>query len=218
MELEQPLIESPIDVSFIEDIYTVGLSSIERWRVYIDCENWDPKQFHDKMMKRRAYHARCTWEACLLISFTNSSWLTVKTYETMRNISHFELRVVEIEIMSYQLTCGMIGIVCEKHPQLYFCAEKTFETVMFLTDAILGQGNKKMSHRKAHGEMKRTKPMKSDSRKQLGKYIDEGIFTVHSFIKSASIIINENSSDFVNELSTRMRLMICSFDKVAQVL
>lgn len=219
VELEQePLLESPLDVSLIEDIYTVGNSPMERWRIYIDCENWNPQRHHDKMMKNRAYHARCVWEACLLLSFTNSNWLTVQSYQMIKDISHFELRKIEIEIMSYQLTCGMLGICCDKHPQLYFCALKTYETVMYLTDAILNQGKKKLENRRAHGEMKRTQPMKSDSRKQLGKYIDEGIFTVHSLLQRGAIVLNENSTEFVSGLGLRLRLMICSFDKVAKIM
>jgi hypothetical protein len=215
---QDALIPLPLDVSTIEDIYTVGLSPMERWRVYIDCENWHPSNFHDKLMKRRAYHARCVWEACLLLSFTNSNWLTTTAYESIKNISQFELRQVEIEIMSYQLTCGMIGIACEKHPQLYFCAKKIHECVMFLADKILEQGKKNMEKRKVHAEIKRTEPLKSETRKQLGKYIDEGIFTIHSFLKTGTIIIDSSSTAFVEELSTKLRIAIIAFDKVAQIM
>jgi len=215
---QQPLIEAPIDLSLIEDIYTVGLSPMARWRAYIDCENWQPKNFHDQLLKSRAYHARCVWEACFLMSFTNKDWLTIGANQTIKDVAHFELRKVEIQIMSYQLTCGMLGICCDKHPQLFFCAEKTFECVMFLAEHILKDGQKKMSNRKAFGEIQRTKPFKSESRKALGKYIDEGIYTVMELLNKGTVVIQENSTKFVEEMGNKLRLMICSFDKVAKIM
>ena len=72
-----PLIPKPLDLSLIEDIYQVGDSSTIRWRTFINAEKWDPKQFQDKLLQRRAYHARYVWETSLLLHATDLDWLCV---------------------------------------------------------------------------------------------------------------------------------------------
>lgn len=102
--------QSPVDITNIADVYCVGEQPMERWRVFIDVKNWDPKEHHDFLATRRAYHARIVYEATLLLSFTHSNWLSVPTFEMIRDTAHFEMRSCELESAYFELSCGTIGV------------------------------------------------------------------------------------------------------------
>jgi hypothetical protein len=52
-ELQAPLVPLPVHVELLEDIYTVGIQPVERWRSFINIENWNPYVFHDDLLKKR---------------------------------------------------------------------------------------------------------------------------------------------------------------------
>jgi hypothetical protein len=68
------LIQAPINTTPLSDIYCVGEQPMERWRSFMDVQNWQPSSFHDALLKRKAYHARIVLEMTLLESFTDCDW------------------------------------------------------------------------------------------------------------------------------------------------
>ena len=222
-QLQQPLIPLPCpghDV--LEDIYSVGLQPIERWRSYIDVTNWDPKQYHDKLLQKRAYHARIVWEMLTFESYTDSTWLSTASIQMIKDVAYLELRTIEIEIMSYQLTCGMIGINAKKENQklLYECSLHMYLTVLWLCDKVQGKTKTKQQHKTYSEVVQDLKPFPSNSAKEHGKLIDQLIFAIQEFLKRSTIMLdNEKEKEsFMEELSIKLKKCICSFDKIAIII
>ena len=220
-QLQPPLIPVPIHgLDVLSDIYCVGLQPIERWRSYIDATDWDPKQYHDKLMGKRAYHARIVWEMFTFKSFTDFTWLSTTSLNLLAETALLEMRSIEIEIISYQLTCGMIGIKCDDHRDLYRCSLEFYTLVLWLTEKVLGK-KKTKSQYQTLGEVKRDmQPILSMSKKELGKSIDKLVYAVQEFMKRAEIMVDkENEREiFMKELSLKLQKAIISFDKVANVM
>ena len=222
-DLPTPLIPTPIvGLEMIEDIYCVGLSPMERWRSYIDATNWDPKQYHDKLLSKRAYHARIVYEMILLESYMNSTWLSTASLHMIRDIAYLELRTIEIEIMSFQLTCGMLGINSEKKNDraLYECSLEMYLLVMWLTDAVQGKNKTKEQHKTYSEVVQDMKPSYSDSPKQKGKLIDKLIYAIQEFLKRSAVMLDsvKDREIFYIELSSKLKKCIICFDKIAVIL
>ncbi len=221
--LQSPLIPVPINgLDALEDIYCVGLQPIDRWRSYIDATNWDPKIYHDKLLQKRAYHARIVWEMLTLESFTDSTWLSTASVQMIRDVAYLELRQTEVEMMSYQLTCGMIGISVDKAKSndLYYCALTLYCTILWLCDKAQGKTKTKKQHEAYSDVVREMKPNRSDSPKENGKAIDKLIFAVQEFLKRSTIMLDneKEKEEFMNELSLKLKKCIISFDKVAIIL
>ena len=102
-QLPRPLIPIPNNIQLVTDVYCVGTVSTERWRSFIDCENWDPKQFHDKLLASRAYHARICYETSSFISITNPDWVSTPMIELIQETAHFELPGSELPVNASNL-------------------------------------------------------------------------------------------------------------------
>ncbi len=223
--LADPLIPIPLEnINMLEDIYSVGPSSSERWRIYIDCKDWDPKKYNDKLLQKRAYHARHVWEIITLIAMCDDGWLTIDVLRMIRNGAFLELRLVEIELMSFQLTCGNIGITTkkDKHAELYRCACTMFLTCLFMANKILDNKGKKRTkeQRKLYLELQDEKPLQVDSTKTLASTINKGIYTLHQFTQKGTLLLNDEKkmSDLMLTLSTKLKECIISFDDVAVII
>ncbi len=218
-QLSQPLVSLPLNnLNEITDIYTVGLSPIQRWRSFIDAENWDPYQFHDSLLRKRAYHARCVWESVWILSFTDSSWVTIPSYEMLRDIASFELRVVEFEILGYQLTCGMLGIGANSFDKLFDCAIGLYVTLIWLTEKILGP-NRTKTQRLAHVEIVQMKPGRSDSKKNICKHIDRFIFMLQEYLKKGEVMMGlQQTTHFLSHMTMRLRKNIIALDEIIIVI
>lgn len=224
LDLPEPLVPLPdVDITCIEDIYCVGQSPLDRWRPFIDATNWDPKLYHDKVLASRAFHARSAWEATLLLSFTNSSWLSVGTFEMIRDTAHFELRRNEFQLMSFQLTCGMLGINCSDKEALFQAAVCLFTTSIWIATHILDETKnkkKKKGGRVAFVEMKSLRPYSVDTKKELGRRIDELIHTIFSFMEHETFLMLANSmhEKIVKDLGNKLKHCILLVDPILHVL
>lgn len=220
-QLPPPLIPVPVlGLEILEDIYSVGPFPTERWRSYIDIKDWDPTKYQDDMMRRRAYHARTTYEALFLISFTDSSWLSVPAYEMIKDIAHFELRCTEVEMLSWQLTCKMVGFKVENHEPLYRCAAIWYTTLMWITNKIVGPvKNRSEDQRKAYSEMVHIKPERSYGRKELAKYIDRYVFAIQQYLKKGLIRVDNEPrrNEILKNLSNQLQSCLILIDAVIVV-
>lgn len=192
--LQQPLVTPPVDLSYIDDIYFPLKSDSDRWRSFIDCDDWDPEQFHNALLKRRAYHARMYWEHALLISFTESNWLSLPTLEMVKNAAALSLRMAEFEIASYQLTCGMIAFRLD-HPKLLDCAIGLFTTMVWMAENLLKKGVKSKDRRQQVSDLRSTRPFSVDSKKELAAKLDGYIFAIKEMLKKGGECLMEPGMD-----------------------
>jgi hypothetical protein len=215
---DEPLIPGPIDVSGLEDIYVVGEVSSERWRSFINCENWDPKQYNDKLLGKRAYAARCAYEACLLLSYTDSNWLSVSTFELVRDTALLELRIIEFELFTYQATCGMLCWVLEDQSKLYLTAGVCYSTLIWMADKIMF--NKKLKPEKGEREdyvaLKKLRPYSVDTSRELCRQIDQIVFAMKQFLSNdmRRVAVAEN---YAKELLVKLRNCILHLDNVVKI-
>jgi hypothetical protein len=212
--LDEPLIPNAVDMTAFQDIYVVGKPTSKRWRSFINAEDWSPKQFHDQLMKDRAYHARCVWEASMLISYTDSSWLSTDAFVMIKDVANYSLRQTEFEILSFQLTAGMIGIILEDQHALYRCATVLYLTMMTCADLPMRRAKITKEDRKLYGEFVRMKPLPHDSKKSLGVNIDEMIHAIHCFIGQNG---NPNAEDTAS-LAKKMQLSIEMLDPIIKII
>lgn len=210
--LPEPLITTPISTAEIDDIYTLDQSSSDRWRTFIHVDQWHPANHHTVLFKKRAMYARHVWESIILLSCTEPNYLTIPMLESIKSMASFKLRKTEIEIMTFQLTCGMIGLSIADQKDLYHCACLFYLTTIFIANRLLPE-KKSLNQRHMYGELIRSKPMTVDSPKDLAIQIDRQILTLHVFLTKGGV----NDED-VDEVAKRLKQCICSFDKVAKIL
>jgi len=216
--LPRPLVPLPVDSYFLDDIYSLPPVPTERWRSFINVEDWDPKQFHVDLLKRRAYHARMCWEATLLLSFTDSSWLGSKSYEMIKDVAYYNLRVVEFEMISYQLTCGMVGIGSKQHTDLFNASVGLYTTTVWIVDKILERQKvkKTMDQRKSYSEMIRCRPGPSMTCKELCVLIDQMIHELQEILKKEILFVDcvHDKTSLMIKLSKRFEHIIIAMDKI----
>ena len=188
-----------------EDCYVAEPTS-ERWRSFIDVEDWEPEIHNKSILNRRKYHARVVWETTMLIAMTDINWLSTSAIQLIQDVAKFELRVVEIELVSYQLTCGMIGIGAKERVKLYHCAVNLFMCNMFIAEVLMGDMDEKQ--KKIHRKLMGIKPMPGDSKKDLCRQIDLGVFGAHE-------MLNKGSNKLpMAQLSNKLKSVIISLDAV----
>ncbi len=190
-----------------EDCYIAEPTS-ERWRSFLDVEKWEPEQHNHDILNRRKYHARVVWETTMLIAMTDINWLCIPSLELVHQVANLELRITEIELVSYQLTCGMVGIGARERVKLYHCAIKLFMCNIFIAEVLIA-GKKNKTYEK----LMETKPSPSDSIKDLCRQIDLGIFGAHEMLSKGLDIIKETQEAFT-QISTRLKDVIVSLDSV----
>lgn len=219
--IEEPeaLIPPPVPVNDFEDVYCVGASSSERWRLFIDCENWHPEKFHDKLMRKRAYHARCAYEAALLVSYTNSNWLSTPAFELIRDLAVYEMRRVEFEIFSFQSTCGMIGLDSSDRSKLFTASVVMYTTMIWIAEHVLfTEDNRTKSMRKAFGELKDRRPYSVDGKNTLCENIDFYALSIRSFMTHDITSINAQKGRFLKDLLLKLQQCILQMDILIQVI
>lgn len=218
---DEPLVPTPVDTSgYLDDIYHVGESSSERWRSFIDCLKWEPKNYHDRILKKRAYHARTCWEATFLLSFTDSSWLSVGSYRLIQDVAHFEMRKVEIELLSFQLTAGMVGIKLDDVRLVYDCCVIFYTTMIWFSDycfkhSIKSNRKEERDDRKAHAHFVHMKPFLHHGGKELAKNLDMMIHAIHTFLGYFNM---DGSKEMVELLGRKLKMCIEYVDKVIVLL
>ena len=219
----EPLIDPALEnTDIIDDLVVFKLEgnvTKERWRQFIDIEKWNPKEHHDKLLNRRNYHIRNCWECIVLISYSEAHWLIRPALEQIRNISSLELRITEIEIISYQITCGMLGIQGD-HKQLMRTGWTCYLANMFIAEYIIGNDIKKMtkSQNKCYYDLFHTKPMSCDSKKELALKIDEYVLGLHVFLKNIKRVVglkdDDDNTKKILEISMQIKKCIVSLDEI----
>lgn len=196
----------PLPIEFPHEDCYVPVSGSERWRSFIDSEKWEPDQHNKDLLSRREYHARMVWETCMMLSIMDIDWVCKDSLEALREVGHLELRITEFAIVSYQLTCGMVGIGARERQKLYHCAINLYMCNMFMSKSI---GAEKGTLEK----LKDLKPNASDSKQELCRQIDISVFGAHQLLSKGIHIVNENEK-VVRELNQRLRDCIKSLDLV----
>jgi len=221
--LPPPLVPSPVNTFPFEDIYTVGRSSEKRWRSFINCLDWDPRKHNSQIMIRRAYHARTLWEASLLLSFTDSSWLSTGAYEMIRDTAHFELRKVELEILSFQLTSGALGIDMNDKGRVYDCAAIFYTPLLWFANRCLSaqkamlKSKEYREDQKDHARLLHMKPYPHHSPMELARNLDQLIHAVFSFLNHFPI--DPNAPDgALAVISRKLKLCIQLVDPIICVI
>jgi hypothetical protein len=196
----------PLPIEFPHEDCYVPVSDSTRWRSFINSEQWTPEQHNKDLLSRREYHARMVWETCMMIALTDIDWVCTDSLIALREIGHLELRITEIAIVSYQLTCGMVGIGARERQKLYHCAINLFMCNMFMSKAIGAENHLLL-------KLEELRPKASDSKKDLCRLIDLAVFGVHQMLSKGLNMINENDN-VVIELGRRLRDCIKSLDLV----
>lgn len=209
------LIPLPVNTFAIDDVYILGESSSFRWRTFINCENWDPRQYHDKLLANRAYHSRACWEASYLLSFTDSTWLSTSLYQQILDTAHYELRKAEMEILSYQLTCGTLGIIVADNEALFNCSAMFYTTMMWFAGKCLKSKKTSKENRKEYADLVHMKPYRHHGPKQLAVNLDRLIHGVHVFLQNFAII---STVEELPILVGKLKLCIQFVDPVIKIL
>ena len=217
---DEPLVPTPVDTAgYLDDVYTVGQSPSGRWRSFIDCLKWEPRNYHDRILKKRAYHARTCWEATFLLSLTDSSWLSVGAFRMIQDVAHFEMRKVEIELLSFQLTAGMTGINVEDIRLVYDCSVIFYTTMVWFADQCIKNSGKSRGEqrqdRKEHAKFIHMKPFLHHGGKELGKNLDMMIHAVHTFLFHFPL---DGEREVIGEVGRRLKMCIEYVDKVIVLL
>lgn len=212
--LTEPLIETPISTSDIDDIYIAEDTELEqRWRPYIRVEDWHPEKHHHHILARRAWYARQVWELIILIGCAEPNYLMLPTLEELKAFSTFKLRKAEYELMSFQLTCGMLGVGSKNQKDLYLCCCIMFITNMFILEKFLSKMDQTVDQKKQFSACVRSKPLSTDSCKNLGKQIDRQIFMTFLLLGNVQI-----PKKYHLEVGGKLKECILAFDKVAVII
>lgn len=210
----------------VSDIFCVGelAKELNRWRPFVDVtangqfdRSWHPQLHNDKLLKHHQQQGRVVYEHALLLeSVKGQKWTTQPLLTYFKIIAEIEMRVIEVEICSFQLTCNTVGINCSApFDDLYAAATFTYATNLFLFDIACAQLKKKHGR----GEVLAEKPSRTQTPKQLAAALDQQIFAVHMLCKD---ILPRLQAKLVGEeaagIASRLGLMMRALDKVIVIL
>ncbi len=216
-EFPSSTIPLPFNDTYLQDIYSVGPSDSDRWRCFINVENWDPRQFHDTLLRRKAYHARVLWEWEDNLAWRQKSDLTTTSMYQLRDMALLELCTVDIEIASYQLTCGMLGFD-KDHEKLWETAITLYKSMIFLTQN-LGKVENLKKFKKTLLELKLMVPTKSYSSKELARAIDGTLMGLKTILSKGEITVEtlDKKDNLIWTISQMLKKCIISLDSVLQI-
>ncbi len=202
----------------LDDIYFVGETPIERWNSFIDPIHTSLLDKHQHLIKQRNYHIKIITEVVTLLSFTDNSWMSTPNFVVVRDIAYLELRVVEFQILAFQLTTNQIGLKTNDRRAMYETALHLQTTLLWLVNEMIPVKSK--HQKKLYAEIIREGPCASDSVSELGKNIDKLIFAVQEMLKRSGLFTEKAGKDmkFVNGISDKLKASILSFEKIAIIL
>lgn len=216
-DLPNPLVPEPTDMHLIDDVFYCGMLPSNRWRSWINAakEWWDPRDTHDKLLASRNYCARMLYETSIVVSTIPSEWLSVSSIEMIRDVAHCEFRVSELKIITFQLTCGMIGIKSKKRVELYHCAVKIFTSIVSLGTMVFEGFNK---NNKSFEKLMSHRPLPSDKKAVLAKKIDRGLHTLKEFVDNGAPILRQVQQEgYIKQLGENLRDIILALDDILHV-
>ena len=198
----------------LDDIYFIGQTPLKRWKTFISENDKDLKDSFDRLIKKREYHLKMVTETCILISFTDETWLSIPSILMVRDIGYYELRCSEIELISFQLTTNQIAINTSNKKKLYEAALNLQTTQLWLVDKVLGK--KTREQKLIYSSMVRDGPNYSDSIKEMAKSVDRLLFGLQELIKRWGLLSSkaQNDTGFLLLLSNKLKACILTVDKV----
>lgn len=216
-----------IDVDDFIDVFAVGKVSALRWRSYLDITDEGrhhpslvpPEEVHNRLLERRAYHARNTYEYWLLADMAKG-WQIHHAVLFFAELSVLELRCVEVEIAGFQLTCGMVYIKCGKElrRELYTAALLAYATHLLLFDMVCSDRGVK----KGRKEVMKMAPSLTSKHTDLADCVDKNLHAVQMLIKHGLVSLYQGletdaASVVVTKVHKKLTEMVKALDNVLVV-
>lgn len=178
----------------IDDVFCVGeaAAKMDRWRPFVDVSyegkidpDWHPQLHNDRLLQAHARAARTAYEHAVVLESLEGSprkWVTRPVYVYFKLIAEIELRCIEVEIASFQLTSNTIGIDLRADKEkLYAAAVFVHASHLFLWDLACKTIDKKTGR----GEITANKPSRTDGPKRLAALLDEELMALHAMVMAA---------------------------------
>ena len=217
--LDVPLIPEPIDgLELVTDVYIGHHEDAERWRSYMDYENWDPKSYNNELIQKKMYHARVYLETTILLSVTPSDWLICEQLKSIQELSSIHLRRYEFDLVGFQLMTGNIAIKTTKtdRDQLRITAAIMFSTISWWLNQMKGDNPNLKASKKT---IQQWKPISVESARTYAESIDNMVETLRILLKLELTEEHfKNPKHFKMDLGTKLRNCIIHLDKVLVVL
>jgi hypothetical protein len=214
----------------VADVFCVGPCGLERWRPFVDVHpatgdfdpRWTPEGHHDRLMAAHRRAARVLYEHALAYELFGGPdadspgarrWITRPIHGYFKLVAEVELRCVEVEIASFQLTTGTLGITTDRarRDDLYAAAAFAHACHLHLYDTA----GRLAGRRTGRGEIAAERPSRTDSPRTLASTIDKQLFSVHwlvtRFLPRARGRLDEAD---VPPIAARLGLMVRALDKV----
>jgi hypothetical protein len=213
----------------VADVFCVGPCDLERWRPFVDVHpstgdldpDWTPQGHHERLLAAHRRAGRVLYEHALAYELFGCDggpgarrWITRPIYAHFKVLAEVELRCVEIEIASFQLTAGTLGIATDRarHEDLYAAATFAHACHLFLYDTA---GRLAGRRRTGRGEILAERPSRTDTTRRLADAIDKQLFSVHWLItRFLPHARNSLGGAEVASIAARLGLMVRALDKV----
>lgn len=212
----------------VQDVFCVGEAAKEmsRWRPFVDVlpdsridPNWCPHLHNEKLLVAHQHQGQIVYEHALILDSLEGSrdrkWLTKPILSYFKLIAEIELRCIEVEICSFQLTTETVGIDCSVSKNaLYAAATFAHSVHLYLFDLAC-----KMSGQKSgRGDIMAGAPSRTDGARQLASKLDKEVFAVHLLTSQALPRMKGGLTEpDAAGLAARMGLMMRALDKVIVV-
>lgn len=209
----------------VQDVYTVGdlSENMERWRPFVDLRpesEWTPQKHNTVLVDAHRRQGLVVYEHALILSSIEDdphrTWHVKDLYRTFKLISEIELRVIEIELCSFQLTANTVGInMAVPHEDLYHATTVAFMAHLYLWDLACEAAEKKEGRKEVLADA----PSRTDSRRKLASNLDKQIFAVNVLTRKAlPKIQGRMDADRSRELASRLGTLVSWLDRVVVVL
>lgn len=165
----------------IADVYAVGPSPYVRWRSFADATRpWSPNDHHDALMSKRDYHARNAYELGIILGIT-PDYTCRQGVEYLRVCAVVELRVCEVELAAFQLTCNQIVLSLRDPDALFAAARFLHGAHLHLYDATATA----RCIKKGRKNVLNLTPYRTDTPKVLAHAIDMNLHALHVLLQNS---------------------------------
>lgn len=211
-----PLIPLPTEYQTeMEGVYVCKPDEL-KWDSFVDSKDWTPKKYHDRLLKARAFHSRMAAEYVMMLGITDEAWVSRPSLELLIRVAIFSLRRSEYELLSYQITCGMVVLVKKNNGD---CIYKFSKLLYGIFLKFTRWGIKKMgSSEKTSNEMMikliEGRPTIGQSIQELCVVIDKTLHCIVLYMKETM----GNEEELMIETEAGLRESISMFNKIIRVL
>jgi hypothetical protein len=212
------------EIDLLADVFTVGESSVLRWRGFLDVAAPVPdpvrtaRDTHARLLHRRASRAASAYDFALLIGVADDRKCVV-ILRYYFQVALFELRSSEIELVSYQLTLNSVGLRLQDADTLFWAATCAFSTHLALWDAVAAHQDVKAGRKEVLAE----RPSRTDTPLQLAKGLDLHLHALHMFLLHKIYQVWKDAGPdeaipLLNGLNRRLHLLVQALDTVVVLL